>query len=273
MLPTSFTFSQSSLQDYTDCPQRFKLRYLDRLIYPAAETEPALENEKHLLEGQGFHRLAQQQLLGMPSEKIEKLANTPNLQMWWRNFLTFSQNNLLILSSLYPEVILSARLGEFRLVAKYDLIALTAEKQLVIYDWKTNRKRPRNEWLAARWQTRVYRSLLVAAGNQFNNGEPIVPENCEMVYWFSNYPDEPARFTYNDDQFKQDWDAMIRLTDEIQSTSNYPKTDDRQKCGYCPYRSYCDRGIQAGDPDNIEIEIESEALFDVNFEQIGEVEF
>ena len=33
-----------------DCAQRFKLRYLDRLSYPAAETEPTLENEKHLQE-------------------------------------------------------------------------------------------------------------------------------------------------------------------------------------------------------------------------------
>ena len=40
-LPPQFAFSQSSLQDYMDCPRRFQLRYLDRLIYPAAESEPA----------------------------------------------------------------------------------------------------------------------------------------------------------------------------------------------------------------------------------------
>ncbi len=70
-LPAQFAFSQSSLQDYADCPRRFQLRYLDKLIYPAAETEPALENEKHLQEGQNFHRLAQQYLLGIPTEKLE----------------------------------------------------------------------------------------------------------------------------------------------------------------------------------------------------------
>jgi hypothetical protein len=41
------TLSQSSLQDYNDCPRRFELRYLQQLAYPAIETEPALENEKH----------------------------------------------------------------------------------------------------------------------------------------------------------------------------------------------------------------------------------
>lgn len=272
--PAQFAFSQSSLQDYADCPRRFQLRYLDQLIYPAAESEPALENERHLLEGQHFHRLAQQHLLGVPTEKLARLANTPNLGRWWENFINAKDlTGLRDLSGLYPEVTLSAPLGDFRLVAKYDLIAVTEDEKIVIYDWKTYRKRPRNEWLSARWQTRVYRSLLAAAGSQLNGGRPIVPERCEMVYWFSNFPDDPARFPYNEVQYKRDWDALVRLTEEIQSASSYPLTDDRQKCAYCPYRSYCDRGIQAGNLDAMEAEAEAESLFDVNFEQIGEIEF
>ena len=273
MLPPTFAFSQSSLQDYADCPRRFQLRYLDKLVYPAAETEPALENEKHLQEGQYFHRLAQQYLLGIPADKLAKLANTPNLQRWWENFLSFGQASLTGVVGLHPEVTLSAPLGDFRLVAKYDLIAVTEDEQIIIYDWKTYRKRPRNEWLSARWQTRVYRSLLVAAGSQFNGGKPIIPERCEMVYWFSNFPDEPAHLPYSEVQYKRDWDTLTQLTEEIQSASGFPKTDDHQRCAYCPYRSYCDRGVQAGDPEVLEAEMEAESLFDVDFEQIGEIEF
>ncbi len=79
--------SQSSLQDYVDCSLRFKLRYLERLSYPAMESEPALENEQHQQEGEYFHRLIQQFLLGIPKEQISKLANTANLEKWWANFL------------------------------------------------------------------------------------------------------------------------------------------------------------------------------------------
>ena len=273
-LPEQFSFSQSSLQDYADCPRRFQLRYLDKLIYPAEETEPALENEKHLQEGQQFHRLAQQYLLGIPANKLIPLANTPNLQRWWENFANAKDlAGLKNLAGLYPEVTLSAPLGNFRLIAKYDLIAFTEDEQIIIYDWKTYRKRPRNEWLSARWQTRVYRALLVAAGAQFNGGSPIVPERCEMIYWFSNFPDDPAHFPYSESLYKRDWDALLKLTEEIQSASSYPKTDDRQKCAYCPYRSYCDRGVQAGDPELLEAEMEAESLFDVDFEQVGEIEF
>ena len=278
------TLSQSSLQDYMDCAQRFKLRYLDRLSYPAVETEPALENEKHQQEGEYFHRLIQQYLIGIPAEQIAKFANTPNLQKWWENFQTAKDLTGLreILqrrsekgrdqSSLYPEANLSAPLGNYRLLAKYDLIAIQDEK-VTIYDWKTYRKRPRNEWLSARMQTRVYRSLLVQAGTHLNKGKPFEPEQIEMVYWFADFPDDPARFPYTSLQYTRDWDSLRRLSEELTTLSSYPLTEDRQKCLFCTYRSYCERGIQAGDVEQAEAEREAEELFDVNFEQIGEIAF
>ena len=269
------TLSQSSLQDYMDCARRFQLRYLERLSYPAIESEPTLENEKHQQEGEYFHRLIQQYLIGVPAEQIAKIANTANLQRWWENFL--NNKNLLGLEDLtgldiYPEATLSAPLGNFRLLAKYDLISIQ-ENKATIYDWKTYRKRPRNEWLSARMQSRVYRALLVHAGAHLNNGTPFAPEQIEMVYWFADFPNEPARFTYTSTQYKRGWDALAKLAEELESASFYPLTDDRTKCSYCPYRSYCDRGVRAGTMDQVEAEMESEEIFDVNFEQIGEIEF
>ena len=280
------TLSQSSLQDYVDCAKRFQLRYLERLSYPAVESEPTLENEKHQQEGAYFHRMVQQYLVGVPAEQITKIANTVNLQRWWENFL--NDKGLIGLhgqSGLYPESTLSAPLGNFRLVAKYDLISIQDNKAF-IYDWKTYRKRPRNEWLAARMQTRVYRALLVHAGAHLNGGQSFEPEQIEMVYWFANFPNEPARFSYTSAQYKRDWDMLVQLTEEILRSaqsdgSHYPKTDDTTKCSYCPYRSYCDRGVRAGDMEQAEVDAstelstgtEAEEFFDVNFEQIGEIEF
>ncbi len=267
------TLSQSSLQDYNDCPRRFELRYLEQLAYPAIETEPALENEKHQQEGEYFHRLAQQHLIGIPAEQVAKFANTENLQRWWDNYINAQDlRGLKDLGGLKTEITLSAPLGKFRLVAKYDLIGFDKDK-VYIYDWKTYRKRPKNEWLAIRWQTRVYRALLVQAGAHFNGGKPIQPEQVEMIYWFPDFPNDPARFAYKADQFKRDWDALTKLADEIATASSYPKTDEVSKCSYCPFRSYCNRGIRAGDALEAELETEAEELFDINFEQIGEIEF
>lgn len=275
------TLSQSSLQDYNDCPRRFELRYLQRLAYPAIETEPALENEKHQREGEQFHRLVQQYFVGIPAERVAKSTNTDNLQRWWQNFINdknleglkdSSTNPALRLSGLRTEVTLSAPLGSFRLIAKYDLIAAEGKK-FYIYDWKTYRKRPKNEFLSIRWQTRVYRALLVQAGAFLNNNNPIAPEQIEMIYWFSDFPNDPARFPYSTDQFKRDWDAITRFAEEIDNASSFPKTEDANRCLYCPYRSYCNRGIRAGDALDAELETEAEELFDINFEQIGEIEF
>ena len=94
-----------------------------------------------------------------------------------------------------------------------------------------------------------------------------------MVYWFADYPNEPASFIYDGKQFKRDWDALTRLVTEIPSTSDYPKTEDESWCRFCTFRSYCERGTLAGLIDVAEAEMEAEELFDVNFEQIGEIAF
>jgi predicted RecB family nuclease len=164
-------------------------------------------------------------------------------------------------------------------VAKYDLVAIKnsdgsrSADQALILDWKTYRKRPRDEWLASRLQTRVYRTLLVKSGSFLNNGVPLQPEQLGMVYWFADFPNEPARFKYDITQFNRDWEALSKLIEEIESAAEYPKTTDLTRCSYCPFRSYCGRGSQAGAYEDLDSEMEAEELFDIHFEQIGEIAF
>lgn len=267
-LPTPFTFSQSSLQDYVDCPRRFQLRYIEKLTWPAIKSEPVAENERRQIEGQIFHRLVQQYLLGVPSENLSRMANTPNLERWWNNF----RQEFDSLGKLHPELTLSSPIGNHRLVAKYDLVAVQGNKA-TIYDWKTYTKRPRDEWMSARWQTRVYRALLVQSGAHLNNNNSVEPEQIEMIYWYADFPSEPTRFKYAVNQFKRDWSAIEKVVNEISSIREFPLTEDEKTCRFCVYRSYCNRGTHAGQIDEAEAEMDSEAAFDVNFEQIGEIEF
>ncbi|MCL4527963.1 MAG: PD-(D/E)XK nuclease family protein [Chloroflexi bacterium] len=269
-LPTPFAFSQSSLQDYADCPRRFQLRYVEQMSWPAVESEPVADNERRQREGQIFHRLVQQYLLGLPPENLVQLANTPNLERWWKNYLSFDLG--LHGYAQHTELTLSCPVGEHRLLAKYDLVA-ALDGKATIYDWKTYDKRPRDERLAARWQTRVYRALLIQAGAHLNKGEPFEPGQIEMIYWFADFPSEPASFKYDAKQFKRDWSAIEKVVEEISSAKEFPLTEDEKMCRFCVYRSYCNRGTQAGQLDEAEAEMESEAAFDVNFEQIGEIEF
>jgi len=268
-LPSGFTFSQSSLQDYSDCPRRFQLRFIEQLKWPAIETEPVLENERRQQEGQLFHRIVQQNLIGLPNEKLSRLANTPNLSRWWGNYL--GHNFELAGTNQRTELTLVAPIGSFWLQAKYDLVAIKPGERAFIYDWKTYHKRPREEWMAARMQTRVYRAMLVEAGAFLNDGNPFLPDQIEMIYWYADYPSEPAHFPYNPTQHKRDRDALTGLINEIGNHRHFPLTEDEKKCAYCPYRSYCNRGGKAGTLDEL---TESEPTeTDINFEQIAEIEF
>ncbi len=277
MLPSPFTFSQSSLQDYSDCPRRFRLRYLERLAWPTLEAEPALEHERYQEEGLRFHRLARQHLLGLPVENLTPQANTPNLARWWEDFLRFARDlgGLADPRStiLRPEHVLAAPLNGHRLIARYDLLAVRPGERAIIFDWKTYRKKPPRERLAARWQTRLYRALLVQAGAFLNDGTPFEPEQIEMVYWFANFPEELARFTYDAARFARDWDLLTRLVGEIAAASDFPLTEDEAHCRFCTYRSYCNRGARAASWDEAPLEGQEESDFDINFEQIAEIEF
>jgi hypothetical protein len=273
-----FLFSQSSLQDYADCPRRFQLRYIRRLAWPAVESEPALENERRQQDGQLFHRMVQQHRLGLPAERLAGLANTPDLQRWWEHYL--AQDFGLGSSREYVELTLSAPVEaagkNWRLLAKYDLVAVQPGERAIIFDWKTYGRRPRDERMAARLQTRVYRALLVQAGAQLNHGTAFLPEQVEMVYWYADFPSEPARFPYNEAQYLRDWSLLTKMIAEIaargsaETSGEFEMTEDEQDCAYCPYRSYCERGTTAGEGREAEAELGGT---EISFEQVQEIEF
>lgn len=267
-LPTHFT--QASLQDYADCPRRFQLRYVERVAWPALEADSALENERHMQQGIAFHRLAHQHALGIPEEQLARTVSDADLRRWWHNYLTRGPDDLP--AARYPEIALSAPLGDYRLVAKYDLIAIG--QRAIIVDWKTSRKRSRRKWLFERLQTKVYPYLLVRAGAHLNGGQPLAPEQVEMVYWFADFPDDPARFPYDVAQYEADAAYLTSLVGRI-ANPPYPLTTDEQHCRYCRYRSLCRRGVEAGPFDEMEDAATPDDEFDFNLdlEQIAEIEY
>ena len=118
-----------------------------------------------------FHRLVQQHLLGMPSPVLAAMAESHEIARWWSSFTSGAPD--LAGWQLHAEKALVCRIGAHRLICKFDLLAVRDGKA-VIYDWKTFARRPTNEWLAARMQTRTYRAMLVRAGAELNGGRPFV---------------------------------------------------------------------------------------------------
>lgn len=272
LLPTSFQFSQASLQDYVDCPRRFQLRYLLMQPWPALIAEPPHELEAHMQRGVDFHRLVHQHGLGFDPDILTATIHDPILERWWQIYLAHPPRDLPE-SSRYFEVLVGGPLAGYRLLAKFDLLAVAPGERLVIVDWKTALKRPSRNALAKRLQTRVYRYLAVEAGTEFNHGQPPQPEQIEMVYWFAE-DGATERFPYDTEQYSADCHALSHLIQEITARQDpfWPLTPEIRRCRFCTYRSLCERGTKAGFSGDLDDDLELFEL-ETDLEQIAETEF
>ncbi len=276
MLQDDFAFSQTSLQDFAECPALFDLRYRRHIVYPAAQSEPLDQLEDHMARGATFHTLVQQHQVGVPPDALEESIDDDQLFEWWQAYLTTPY--AAAPTPTRVEISLSAPVAGNRLIAKYDLIAIDADGVFTIIDWKTSIKRPKREFLAARWQTRVYPYVLVEAGRGLNGGKAISPEKVRMVYWFPEHPRQPEVFSYDSDQHAATGMSLTTLIQDIarRGDDDFPLTDEVRRCGFCEYRGLHTRGIKAsdwmGEDNDIELN-DADAIPDFTLDQIAEVEF
>ena len=283
-LSPTFQFSQNSLQDYADCPRRFQLRYLLRQPWPAVQSEPLAQFERLMELGRRFHQLAQRHSLGFPETELSRTINDDTLRRWWRNFLESPPRDLPI-ATRRPEVTLTTPIGGYRLMARYDLVAIEPGHRAVVIDWKTNQKRPDSTTLATRLQTSVYRYVLVHAGTALNGGAPLTPEQITMVYWFAEHPAQPEMLPYDASQYATDAARLADLIGEIAAVrpsahdkaratgdeTEWPLTLDERHCRFCTYRSLCGRGVAAGPLAEFDADQAMEIDLEFDFEEIEEI--
>lgn len=244
MLPNNFQFSQSSLQDYADCPRRFQLRYVEGQAWPAVQAEPLLEHERHMERGARFHRLVERHQLGVDAELLVASIDDPDLLGWWQAYLGYDDLHKLE-GRRYPEFTLSAEVAGVRLLAKYDLLVVVPGERIVVIDWKTYRKTPSREWFVSRLQTRVYPYLVARSGSRLFGGD-LRPDQISMVYWVAG---DPVILEYSAAQFSVDQIYLAGLVSEIvgaDGAREWLLTSDESRCRFCEYRSLCGRGEVVG---------------------------
>ena len=144
-LPEDFTFSQSNLQTYVDCPRRFWLTYIQRLPWPAVQAGPVQEHEYMMRLGEAFHRAIQRTESGIPAELV-KAQLEPPLDVWFADYETYRPADL-PREWVESEAVLALPLTigdagpKVALAGKFDLLAIEPHRRGIIVDWKTNRKR------------------------------------------------------------------------------------------------------------------------------------
>jgi len=264
------SYSAHSLQAYVDCARRFELSYLEELKWPAVESEPLLQSERHMTDGRRFHEMVHRDTLGI-LVPVPDGGKDPDITRWWNNYMV--QRPADIAGKRFAEKTLVGTIGSSTLVATCDLIVISdgagdasaaggVPRRARIFDWKTWRRRHARTWLADRLQTRIYPYLLVQAGAALADGEPLTADEIEMVYWYSDFPDNPEVFAYNETQFREDEAYLGGLIDEILSreAGTFELTTEEKQCMYCVYRSFCDRGGVAGYLEDGDLEGEGETI-------------
>jgi hypothetical protein len=268
-----FRFSQSMLEDWLACRQRFYLRHIAFLEWPELETDQYVEQRRRTQKGLDFHHLMEKVATDVPTADISKLEMDPVMRQWWDNFVTAAPLDIQN-ATFYPEITLSVVLGGYLFIAKCDLIAVLPDGRIQIWDWKTAAKLPRRDQMGKHTQTRLYQLLATLVGQSLTDGKLVTPEQVEMIYWFPNFPERSMRFAYNAQDLARDDAYFRRLAAEISAVSSpddFFKSADLKACKYCQFRSYCDRGTTGGSLDDFD-DVEAPAPATVDWEAVPEIE-
>ena len=273
---SDFIFSTQKLQDYVDCPRRFELRYLQDMPWPALESEPYLAHEEHIQLGKQFHQLAQQLIIGIPSKQLQTQTMHPVLEQWWLNLLDFypsvKDNHLL------AEVKIGAAISEFRAIAVYDVLIIKEDASITILDWKTGatNKRPSSQSIRNRIQSKLYPLIYILANKNLLNQIKQKENMLQMMYWFPHFPSQPEVISYTYLAYENDLAEISKHIQEIDALTgkSFSLTVDKSHCKYCVYRSFCDRGISAGDFQDL-LDVQETAQEDINldFDHLEEIAF
>lgn len=235
--PSGFPFTQTALRTYLECPYRFRLRYIEGVPWSALPPDPTAEASVE--RGRHFHELARQHLLGLNVAGQAAALGEP-VESWWQA-LRDTAPDLAAYPQRFPEAGLSIPLGDFRLAARYDLLAI-GEDQALIVDWKTGADLSRPA-LVGDMQTCVYLYVLAVGGASYHGGRPLPAAKLALLYWHPRGPQE-VRLPYSPAQQAADAVRLTALVEEIvayQPEDLVPTTAEAT-CAHCAYAALCGKG-------------------------------
>ena len=140
MIDKGFKFSQSSLTAFDQCRRRFLQRYLRHLRWPAPLTDRIGECEQAVQRGLSFHPFVLQESLDLEIKDAVQMNEDPLLSAWWDNWR--KKSPAMPSGELFSETILSVPTGSRRLVAKFDRVLMAEDGRVLIFVWKTGRRKP-----------------------------------------------------------------------------------------------------------------------------------
>jgi hypothetical protein len=275
LLANDFLFSANNLQDYLDCPRRFELKYILKQSWPAISSLPVQEMEYKIRIGNNFHKVIHQYLSGIPTSELEILIKDEKVKGWFEALQKYLKP--LMAHPFFSEYSVISPINGFRFIAVFDFISFESNKKILIADWKTTARKPKNELFMQSIQSVIYPLIAYETRSRiFIGSEDLNPEDFSLKYFFPEFPDKTISLDFNKDTFTTNKTILLNLINEITNKESgaYEKTANDKRCAFCQYRSLCERGIQAGKLDDQETSTDTTFELDnLDFEQIEEIPF
>ena len=211
----------------------FRRLYLEQLANP-----PNLKQQEQLDWGEQFHRLMQQQELGLAIAPLLNTHQPYNTAI--ASLLEAVTKEQKVNKTLWQEAEHTRTLKQrhYLLTVVYDLLTINTNGA-EIFDWKTYLRPKNTNQLTNHWQTRLYPYVLVETSD-------LRPEQIGFTYWFvqgSPQP-QPLRFQYSDEQHQKNRRDLAQLLTQLdQWLDSEPETafSHHPHCQKnCPYFSIFD---------------------------------
>ncbi|MBR6088877.1 MAG: PD-(D/E)XK nuclease family protein [Anaerolineaceae bacterium] len=252
------TITQTQISAFERCERFYFLKYIRNLVWPVE-----IVDRQRVRDGDDFHLLLRQLLLGFPKETLIFPSENPNVRRWIDTFLR--KKPVGSADRVFAEKEVSCLFENVLFLGKFDALAIQDDR-LTIFDWKTGMGSPDTAQYLRAPQTRLYRFLAKScAPRLLEQPDTEIPaENIEMVYWFPEHPDRTIRLRYTKGAWEEDKTWLRTRVRQMLSENeqDYSVTEKTRRCGQCIYRTWCFPDIYTGlsEPEEIPVPDQEEDI-------------
>ena len=228
-----FYYSQNSINTFIKCPLKFRLKYLENLSW---KREGSIEENyyENIKQGLDFHLICERYFAGIPLGKLNDDDLIKKVNSLKDIFKIDKRNSYLV------EYEVKMTKEVLRLQAKYDLIIVTPDKKVQIWDWKTENRKLSIGEMKKRVQTLVY--MYVLAENVENVfGFECKPENITMNFWQPQYENNIITIGYSKKAHIENEKYLSKIIRNINSYDFYSFNTKiySSHCKFCEFNYLC----------------------------------
>lgn len=218
---TTQTYTLSMLQMFDECPQKYKLCYIDKVHIIENINNSASQK------GNNLHNLINYYLKGMDVSRLISVL-TPQEKILWHNFITSDVKNYKFVSSEYS---FNLRLDEYWLTGRIDAL-FEYGGDYIILDWKTGENfLPEN----VKFQTSFYLLCMYEILKSKNLIKK--PEELSLNY-MDLASDSIVRINFDENSYMQYKNLILTIINKINEGKNF-FCNKTSKCKLCKYYRAC----------------------------------